>query len=97
MKDYARGFYLSQAWIRTRDAYAKSVGGLCEDCLARGLVVPGEIVHHVTPITPANIKDPDITLSFTNLRLVCRDCHALAHGGRRWKVRPDGSIAPRSR
>lgn len=96
MRDFARSFYLSQAWIQTRKAYVKSVGGLCEDCLARGIVRAGEIVHHITPLTPENINDTSITLDPANLRLVCRDCHAQLHGGRRWKVAADGSIAPRS-
>lgn len=96
MKEFARAFYFSQAWIRTRNAYVKSVGGLCEDCLARGIVRAGEIVHHITPLTPENINDTDVTLNPANLRLVCRDCHAIEHGGRRWKVAADGTIAPRS-
>lgn len=79
MKEYASEFYKGKAWQKCRQAYIQSVHGLCEDCLARGRYVPGEIVHHIEHITPSNITNPEITLSFDNLRLVCRDCHAQEH------------------
>lgn len=79
MKKYAEQFYKSKAWQSTREAYSKSVGGLCEDCLAHGYITAGEIVHHVRPITQANIGNPDITLSWDNLRLLCRPCHEKVH------------------
>lgn len=82
MKEYAKSFYKSQAWKNCRAAYFRKAGGLCEKCLSRGLYVPGEIVHHKTPITPDNINDPMVTLSFDNLELVCRSCHAEEHGAR---------------
>lgn len=79
MKPYAEKFYSGITWQRTREAYSKSRNYLCEDCLAKGNIVPGEIVHHVHPITPSNIDDPNITLSFSNLRLLCRSCHERVH------------------
>ena len=94
MKPYAEKFYKSQAWEQTRDAYSKSVGGLCEVCFAKGLIVPGEIVHHKRHISPENISDPNITLDWDNLQLVCRDCHADIHrpNERRYKVDEMGRI-----
>jgi len=71
------------------------IGGLCERCLARGLYVPGIIVHHKQPVTPDNIGDPAITLSYANLQLLCRDCHAEQHSGkseRRYTIGEDGSV-----
>lgn len=88
MKPFARRFYSSKAWQRTRAAYAKSRGNLCELCLAKGLFNPCEIVHHKVALTPDNIDDPNITLNWDNLQCVCRDCHAAIHGyynGRRGK------------
>ena len=79
MKEYASSLYSSKAWQKTRDAYKKSVGGLCEICWAKGIAKPGEIVHHKTPVTPENINDPTVTLAFSNLRLVCRDHHKQYH------------------
>lgn len=78
-KPYASAFYHSRAWLDCRASYIKSVGGLCEDCLARGIYTPAKVVHHIEHITPENINDPRITLSFDNLRAVCQDCHALEH------------------
>lgn len=89
MKDYATTFYSSTAWKNTRTAYAKSKGNLCESCLERGLFAPGEIVHHKTHITPQNINDPNITLNWNNLRLVCRECHAAEHEQRKRRYRFD--------
>lgn len=78
-RDFAVDFYRSKAWKRTRELYADSVNGLCEDCLAKGIYTPGKVVHHIKHLTPANINDERVTLSFDNLRLVCQDCHAEEH------------------
>lgn len=79
MQEYAEKFYKSKAWQKTRKAYLKSVGGLCETCLAKGIITPAVIVHHKIHISPENINNPNITLSFNNLEALCRDCHALEH------------------
>lgn len=93
MKEFAAPFYKSKAWQHCRSAYAKSVGGLCEQCLKRGLVKPGDIVHHKVKLTPENINDPAVGLSWDNLELLCRDCHAKAHGtARRYKVDEMGRV-----
>ena len=95
MRDFAKAFYKSKAWQRTRAAYAASVGGLCEDCLRDGVIKSGEIVHHKRPLTPENISDPAVTLSFDNLELLCRDCHARRHGNKkRYRVDPMGRVIP---
>ena len=103
-KEYAKGFYNSSAWKRTRNAYYSFRRGQCERCKAeyeegkRSLaeINPGSIVHHKEYITPDNLSDPTIALSFENLELLCRSCHELEHKGikRRYSVNPDGSIAP---
>lgn len=83
-------FYNSKAWKDTREAYKRSVGGLCERCLKQGLYVPGEIVHHKIHLTSDNVNDPSVTLNYDNLELVCRDCHGQIHRGpRRWRVDPE--------
>ena len=88
-KDYARSFYSSEAWNKTREAYRKSAGGLCERCLAKGIYTPGEIVHHKQPLTAENINDSAVTLGWSNLELVCRECHAEAHGKRKKRYEVD--------
>lgn len=78
-KPFAKRFYASKSWKQTRQAYKQSVGGLCERCLSKGIITPGKIVHHKTPLTPEGIQDPSICLGWDNLELVCRDCHAAIH------------------
>lgn len=75
MQEWAERFYNSKQWKKCRSAYKKIVHYQCEIC--GGI---GEIVHHKTPLTPENINDPEISLSFRNLRLLCRKCHGAAHG-----------------
>lgn len=82
MKEYAEGFYKSKQWQNTRASYLKSVGGLCERCLAKGRYKAAVIVHHKKHIDPQTIQDPRVTLSWDNLEAVCRECHAELHGER---------------
>lgn len=92
-------FYTSKTWIRCRTAYAKSVGGLCERCLKRGLYNPGRIVHHKVYISPENIHNEAVTLNWDNLELLCRSCHELEHKSERRYTVVDGrvvSVAPLS-
>lgn len=75
-RDFAEHFYASVAWKQVRAAYRKKAGMMCERCLTS----PGQIVHHKIALTPQNITDPRIALGEDNLELVCRNCHAEAHG-----------------
>ncbi|MBQ1195055.1 MAG: HNH endonuclease [Clostridia bacterium] len=95
----ATGFYNSTAWKNTRRNYRQSKGGLCERCLARGIVTPAEIVHHKTPLTVDNIKDLSIALGWENLEALCRKCHGEIHeeinrkrAGRRYTVDNEGRV-----
>lgn len=95
MRDFAERFYKSKRWQAVRKAYADQAGGLCERCAGMGKITPGEIVHHRVELTPDNIRNPDIALSFANLELVCRDCHGLRHrqgGPRRYSVDSEGKV-----
>lgn len=74
MKDYAKTFYKSSVWKKCRASYFRYRHGLCERCSS-----PGKIVHHKDYLTPENINDPNITLSFQNLELLCQDCHNKEH------------------
>lgn len=79
MKEFAEKFYKSKRWQHCRNAYMKSVGGMCEECMKRGIYKPAEIVHHKIHITPVTIHQPEVTLSWSNLEALCRDCHRLEH------------------
>ena len=89
-------FYHTQAWLKTRDAYIRSVNGLCERCYDKGIIKPGYIVHHRTHLTPELMKDPSYLLSWDNLEYLCLECHNLEHfsdgNGRRYSVGKDGKI-----
>ena len=90
---FARAFYMSPEWRKCREGYIKSVGGLCERCAARGLIVVGEEVHHKIRITPENIKDPSVTLNWKNLELLCSSCHKLEHKPvKRWRCDEYGHV-----
>lgn len=103
-KDYAKAFYNSDAWKQTRNAFYKHARGICARCQKefeegkRSLedMQPGRIVHHKKHITPANINDPKITLSFDNLELLCDEHHNRHHKGkgRRYTFDKDGRIVP---
>ena len=95
-------FYHSMAWKRCRQAFIAHRlavdGGMCQVCGDE----LGRIVHHKTWLTDANVTDPDVSLSFKNLRLECQTCHnkevdpARDVPGR-CSYGPDGEIIPRGR
>lgn len=86
-KEYAKDFYNSQAWKKTRKAYYVYRRGQCERCAAefeagkRSLedINAGYIVHHKEYITPDNLHDPRVALSFDNLELLCEEHHNKEH------------------
>jgi 5-methylcytosine-specific restriction endonuclease McrA len=73
-REFAKKFYNSKEWIKCREAFKQSKFGICERC-----GMPGEEVHHKEHLTPENINDPYITLSFENLELLCSSCHSIEH------------------
>ena len=91
-----RAFYKSMAWQRCRAAYISYRGGLCERCMANGVATPGKIVHHKEYIQMDNLCDPNVSLSFNNLELLCQECHNKEHfkRSRRFDVGPGGEISP---
>ena len=92
-------FYSSRAWKDARRNYKQSVGGLCEECLKKGIISPAEIVHHKVPLTDENVSDISISLSGDNLQALCRQCHAKAHEqmyaertGKRYTIDENGRV-----
>ena len=78
-----KDFYHSIQWTNTREAYRKKVGGLCERCLKKGIISAGEEVHHKTRLTAENVSDPDVSMNFDNLELLCFACHHDEHRKKR--------------
>lgn len=101
-KEWTKGFYTSKAWRDTRNAYYQYRRGMCERCereLREGKrfledVNPGIIVHHKKHLTPDNINDPSVALSFDNLELLCDVHHNRHHKAnkRRYSFGKDGRI-----
>ena len=67
--------------------------------MAKGIVSPAEIVHHKIPLTPDNINDLSVSLSWDNLQALCRRCHAEVHEEiyasrkkRRYKIDKQGRV-----
>ena len=95
-KTFADAFYVSEKWKSCAKGYRDSVGGLCERCKARGLIVPADEVHHKIKLTPENINRPEIALNWANLTALCKQCHLSEHRKlKRWKVDEDGNVTPR--
>ena len=88
-RDFSREFYNSKQWKKCRASYISSVNGLCERCLDNNKMVPGIEVHHKIYLSPDNINDPEITLSFENLELLCESCHNKEHMTKYDVVRED--------
>ena len=99
--EWANNFYRSYQWKKCRSAYISYKRGLCERCLARGMIVSGNQVHHKIHLTVDNINDPSITCNFDNLELLCENCHNEAHtytvNKQRYSVSKDGTVKGRIR
>ncbi len=85
MKLWAEWFYKSKAWIECRLPFLQSKFFICERCEGAA-----NIAHHIEYLTPENINDPRITLSWTNLEAVCQDCHNKEHHGSKESATGDG-------
>lgn len=73
-QEFAKSFYASSAWRKCRASYFIYRHGLCERCSS-----PGKIVHHKIILDPTNINDPEVSLNFHHLELLCQDCHNREH------------------
>lgn len=83
-RDFSRQFYNSKEWIKCRNSFKQSKFGICERC-----GMPGGEVHHKEHLTPENINDPYITLSWDNLELLCQSCHSKEHMKKYGPLRDD--------
>lgn len=97
-QDFAKKLYASPAWRKNRAAYLRKPietpwgvcpPGVCERCFENGEIVPAKVVHHRIHLTPQNINDPHVTLSYDNFQRLCQDCHAFVHSGQTVRVRFD--------
>jgi 5-methylcytosine-specific restriction endonuclease McrA len=84
-REFSKKFYNSKAWEKCRESYKQSVHGLCERCGQ-----PGDEVHHKIYLTPENINNPDITLNWHSLELLCATCHSIEHNRKYKEVVREG-------
>lgn len=73
-REWAYRFYHSRVWSECRLSYGASVFFVCERCGK-----PGNTCHHRKWLTPNNINDPMVTLSWDNLEWLCAECHNQEH------------------
>jgi len=64
-----RGY--DRAWEKVRLQKLRR-NPLCEDCEARGEIMPAIEVHHVAKVS----ERPDLRLTMSNLRSLCKSCHS---------------------
>ena len=76
---FAHKFYHSRQWRTVREFVWDRSHGLCERCASNGKMKPADVIHHVIPLTPENMGDPDISLNPNRLMALCHDCHAEVH------------------
>ena len=69
-KEWAKPFYNSKRWIECSKSYKQSVHYECERCGELG-----DELHHKILLTANNIDDPEITLNWEHLELLCFTCH----------------------
>lgn len=76
---FAHGFYHSKAWLNVRGLVMERSHGLCERCMAKGVVKPADVVHHTVPLSVENMNDPSVSLNPEKLMALCHDCHTEVH------------------
>ena len=92
-------FYTSWKWRKCRTSFAKAKGNLCERCLARGIINPGSKdqpleTHHKIQLTAENVTNPEVSLNWENLELLCKNCHdeERERKQKRWRVDSAGRV-----
>lgn len=76
-------FYASTKWQTLRHRLIVESGGVCASC---GQIITDTsdlIVHHKIELTPDNYRDPSISLSPSNLEVLCWACHSKHHAAER--------------
>lgn len=93
---WATAFYKSAQWKKCRRGFISYKRGLCERCLSRGILTPGNRVHHKVYLTAENINKPEVSLNWNNLELLCEKCHEDIHSApgtkNRMSISRDGTV-----
>jgi len=78
-QDFARWLYVSKAWRELRFNLIVEHGPVCQRCSKVVIDTSKLVGHHKIALSPANIKDMDVTLNKDNIDLICSRCHDAAH------------------
>ena len=89
-REFAESFYKSLAWRKSRAAFLASKFHACERCQNRNGI--GNIAHHKEYLTPDNIDDVRVTLSWDNLECLCQVCHNKEHHREEGSVTREGLV-----
>lgn len=68
-------FYKTNAWQKCRAAVLARDLGICQECLASGVLTLADTVHHIIHLR----DDPTKAFDMTNLVSVCASCHNKLH------------------
>ena len=74
--------YADPRWRPLREQVMARDGGLCQECLAKGILTPATQVHHRISPFQRGLSDADfqfLAWDLSNLEAICRDCHAAIH------------------
>ena len=78
-QEWAKAFYSSTLWVKTRGYILKRDRYVCQRCGR-----PATVVHHKVHLTKDNIKNKNISLGPANLESLCDDCHRIEHEEVKW-------------
>ena len=74
--------YNDPRWRPLREQVMARDGGLCQECLGRGILTPATQVHHRVSPFQRGLSQQDFDFyawDLSNLEAICRDCHAAIH------------------
>ena len=74
--------YADPRWRPLREQVMARDGGLCQECLAKGILTPATQVHHRISPFQGGLSQQDFDFyawDLSNLEAICRDCHAAIH------------------
>ena len=70
----------AKRWKQVKAIVWNRANGLCEECLANGIVTPGVDCHHIEPVEHGTAQEmAELCYNPANIRLLCVACHIKAH------------------